>query len=67
MQRKFRQLKNYVLLLLGYVLVNQHHHTVYLRGLQQIRSNYNRRYLPYSLDDRSWQVLCHKSALRNLP
>ena len=61
------KIRNQILLLLGFILVNRHFHTVYLRGLQQIRSNPRRQHRPYSLDDPSWQILGHKSTFRNLP
>lgn len=52
------QLKNKTLLLLGFTLVNNYGHTVYLEDFKQVRSNKNRR-RKYSMDDKSWKILWH--------
>lgn len=52
---KLRKMKNKMLLSLGFVLVNKHGFTVYLKDGKQIKSN-RRRKLDYSLDDKSWRV-----------
>lgn len=48
-------MKNKMLLSLGFVLVNKHGFTVYLKDGKQIKSN-KRRINDYSLDDKSWRV-----------
>ena len=51
----FIQIRNKLLLYLGFTLVNKHGHTVHLVKGQQIMSN-PKRVKPYSLDDPSWRI-----------
>jgi hypothetical protein len=50
-----RVLKNRILLRLGFVMVNRHGFTVYLKDGKQVCSNPNRKY--YSMDDKGWCTL----------
>ena len=51
----FIQMRNKLLLYLGFTLVNKHGYTVRLVKGQQIMSN-PKRVKPYSLDDPSWRI-----------
>ena len=51
----FIQMRNKLLLYLGFTLVNKHGHTVHLIKGQQVMSN-PKRVKPYSLDDPSWRI-----------
>ena len=51
----FIQMRNKLLLHLGFTLVNKHGYTVRLVKGQQIMSN-PKRVKPYSLDDPSWRI-----------
>ena len=51
----FIQIRNKLLLYLGFTLVNKHGYTVRLVKGQQIMSN-PKRVKPYSLDDPSWRI-----------
>ena len=51
----FIQIRNKLLLYLGFTLVNKHGHTVHLIKGQQVMSN-PKRVKPYSLDDPSWRI-----------
>ena len=56
-KRLLRMLKNKMLLRLGFVMVNKHGCTVYLKDGKQVINNRRRRGKPYSMDDKGWTTL----------